>query len=429
MPTKQTAAVMSEHKIYSGTLEEINEKLAADGYTANEQGDIVSPVATPEPAVQGEAGTPASPAAAETPAKVEPETPPTAEAQAAGQSFDRLSFLKQELGHDFNSEDDFNSWKSTITEQSTKYADLQKQYEEAQSQLKSYDIRKHFASDEDFIINQLKIKYPDMNPKVLSNVLTSDIATLNPIDAIASAYLLNDKDGKIFKSPEQAYNYVCKKLDIDRDTPLDEHDEDVQVAVRMEAKQAIEKFSQLKSEITVPASVDLAAQKAEADRQAKEHYDKLQPLVQRDMESVLTGLDELAITEDTKDGKNTVFSYKLGDYKSSKHVQETLAKVVDTIARNAQEWTPQLAKEVVAKTVEQLQNDYFVQNRTAIIKAVKDQVRKEVMDEEFAKGNNNRPLNPDKTNPSMTQESAKLIKEKEQMRKNLGLTGRQFYSS
>ena len=398
---------MSEHKVFSGTLDEINEQLRADGFSPNDE--PVEPTTPPE--------TPPAPPA---------DPPPAADPAPA---FDRLKFLSEELGQPFNSDDELSQWKSTITDQRTLFEQLNQQYEQAQQELKNYDIRKHFATDEDFILNQLKIKYPDLNPKVLSGVLTTDITTSDPIATIAYSYMLNDKGGKVFHNEQQAYNYVCKQLGVDKDLPMDEQEEDVQVSVRLEAAKAAEQFTKLKSEVQVPKPVDLTAQKAERERQAKERYDKLLPTVQRDMEKVLTGLDTIEITEQTKEGNNPVFSYALGDYKSSKHVRETIDKVIDTIARNAQEWSPSLAKEVVEKTVEQLQNDYWIANRTAIIKAAQDNARKQAMDEEFAKSNNHRPLNPDASHPGMTKEQQKLIQSKEQVRKNLGLTGRQFKAS
>lgn len=397
------------HTIIEGTLAEINAKLAeqAQAEPPAAQDTNTPPADTPPPP-------------AETPA---PEHTPA-------DTFDRTRFLSETFGQEFKSDEDFTQWKSTITEKATKFDDLQKQYEQAQNELKAVDPLKFFASKEKYIENQLLIKYPDLDPAIVSRVLTTDIEKLDPVSTIAFKELMKDSKKEVFATDEEAYNYVCKKLGYDRDLPFDEQESDVKVAVRAAAKEARGEFNKLKSEIEVPSPIDLTASKKAQEEAAKAQYDKLKPLVERDLRQVTAGLDKIEITEKTKDGKTeTLFAYDLGEFKNSKVVKEAIDAATDYIARNAREWTPDMAQKAIEGIVADLRKDYIAANLTQIVKAHKDELTKKFMDEKFEKENNSRPLNPDLNNPNMTEEQKKAKSAKDKFKQDVGLTGRKFYAS
>lgn len=176
---------MSEkHVVVEGTLAEIAEKLAEtqpeETAASNEE----------------QTETTETPAAVETPAETAPAT------QAEPAQVDRFKILSDTLGQPFTTDEEIATWRSTITEKLSKFEDLQRQYELAQAELKSYDIRKHFASDEDFIVNQLKIKYPDRDPQIMSMALTTDLTTVDPVRLAAWKELMNDPKREVFTSED-----------------------------------------------------------------------------------------------------------------------------------------------------------------------------------------------------------------------------------
>ena len=391
-----------EHVVLEGTLQEITDKLSAQ-HTADPVVETVVEAAAEESA---------------------PETVVT-----ATEGFDKYGFLNETFSTDFKTDDDINAWKSTITEKTSKFDELQKQYEQAQTELKAVNPRKFFASDDDFIVNQLKIKYPDLNPNVISKALTTDLAKLDPIQAITYKELLNDPKGEVYENEKQAYDHVCRKLGYDPEVSFDEQEEGVKVAIRAEAKAARAEFTKLKSEVEIPEIIDLTAKKAEQESQAKASYDKFKPLVERDLQSVSAGLDKIDITVKAKDGKNQVlFSYDLGDFKNSKLVKDTVNEVLEFTARNAREWTPEIAKKATEAIVADLRNQYIAANIGQIIEAHRDQVTKDLMDKKFEKENNSRPLNPELNNPSMTEEQKKLKSVKDKFKQDAGLTGKKTYA-
>lgn len=398
----------TEHKVLEGTLQEITQKL-------QEQQPPAEP--SVEPSVVTEPGDP--PPAAE----------PAAEPEPAAQQFDKYGFINQTFSTDLKTDEDIDTWRSTITDKLSRYDDLQKQYEQAQNELKNYNPRKHFASDEDYIVNQLKIKYPDLAPGVMSRVLTTDVTTSDPVRLIADLELMHDPKREVFANEEQAYKYVCRKLGYDPDIPLAEQDDEVQVAVRAGAKEARGEFNKLKNEIEVPKTIDLIAQQEQREAEAKANYDKFKPLVERDLRSVPAGLEKIDITVKTKDGKDEVLlSYDMGDFKESKLVKDTIAEVLEYTARNAREWTPEIARKATAAVIADLRKEYLDANIGQILKAHRDKVYKDVMDEKFKKENNSRPLTPEVNNPAMTEEQKKLLSIKDKVKQELGLKGKKTYA-
>lgn len=395
----------TKHTLIEGTIEEINAKLAEQQAAAQPPAEEPEATGTPEPQV------------------TEPDATTT-------EQFDKFKFLSETFNHPIGSDDDIIKFKSTVTERMSKFDDLQRQYEEAVTQLKNYNPRQHFASDDDYIVNQLKIKYPEHNPEVIGKALTSDLTTADPVMLAAWKELLNDPKHEVFANEQQAYNYVCKKYGYDPEMKLSEQDDDVQIAVKAAAKEARTEFGKLKSQIEVPQAIDLTAEKARQAQEAKEHYDKLKPLVERDISAVTAGLDKVEITAKAKDGTPQVLlSFDLGEFKNSKAVKDTLNQVTEAIARNAREWTPELKEKVVNETLQSLRNDAIIANLPQMFKAHEDELYKKFMDEKYEKENHTRPLNPGATNPKMTEEQQKLKSIKDKAKQELGLTGKLTFAS
>jgi len=397
---------MTEEEIMkgSGTLEEIRERELA--------------AATPtEPGTPAEPITPAEPAA------------PTEPVVTATDTFDRFKYLTETTGIEIKSDEDFKTHWSSLTEKTTKFDDLQKQYEQAQNELKAVDPLKFFANQDKYIENQLLIKHPELDPAVLANVLTADVEKADPLKVLTLQKLLKDPKHEIFENEQQAYNKVCKEVGYDKDLPFDEQEEDVKVAIRAARKEALTEFGKFKSEVEVPKPIDLTAEKETQRLQAQANYDKLLPIVQRDLQSIPTGLEKLEITTKDKEGKSEVlFTYDLGEFKNSKVVKDTIAQVQEYTARNAREWTPEVAKKAVEITIADLQKDYIAANLPQILKAYGEQKQKEFMDANFEKENHNRPNTPDPLNPAMLEEQKTQLAKAEQFKKDMGLTGKKTYA-
>lgn len=395
---------MSEekHKMYEGTLEEISEQIEKDRQQQ-----------TPPAADPGTGSDPQPPA--ETPPADTPPAPPV-------QEFDKFKFLTETLGSEFKTDEDIENYKRSLTEWKGKV-------DEAEKKLKSVDPMKYFASQDDYIINQLKIKHPDLDPSVLMNTITTDMEKIDPLRLIAYRKLLSDPKHEVYENETQAYNHVLRETGYDPEVPMAEQSEEVKVAIRHLAKQAREEFGKLKSEVEVPKPIDLTAEQAKIDLENKQRYDRIKTLSSPDLVKIPEMLDKIDFTAKDKDGKDeVVFSFQMGDFAKSKRVQDVLGQVHDVVAKNALEWTPDMAKKVVQATVDDLKKDYLWANSGKIAKEMRESLYKKWNDEKFEKDNHNRPLNPDKTNPAMTEEQKKIKAEGEKFKNNLGLKGKKFYA-
>lgn len=384
----------NQHKLYEGTLEEIHEQIEQDKTPAPEPAPEPTPEPTPEP---GETPTPA------------PE-------------FDRLKFLGEALSTEFKTEEDFETYKRSLNEWKGKA-------EDAEKQLKSFDLMKHFASPDDYIINQLKIKHPDLDSAVLMNTLTADLEKVDPIRVIAYHRLLSDPKHEVYDNEAQAYNQVLKEVGYDSEAEYDQQSDEVKVSIRQMVRNAKNEFSKLKSEIEVPKSIDLTEEKNKKDLELQQRYDRIKTLSSPDIRKIPELLSKIDLMAKDKDGKDEVlFSYQLGDFGKSKRVQDVLAQVQDAIAKNALEWTPDMAEKITKATIEDIEKDYFWANRGKIAREMKESWYKQWNDEKFEKDNHSRPLEPERVNPTMTEEQKKLRESGKQFAKNLGLKGRKTYA-
>ncbi|MFA5299551.1 MAG: hypothetical protein WC389_15285, partial [Lutibacter sp.] len=310
-----------EHKIVQGTLEEIATKLAVE--------QVPDPVVEPEKPIEDKT------------TEKDPVVPET---------FDKYKYLSEQFETEIKDDEGLNTFKNSLNEKIKKFDQLQQDYEKAQSELKAINPLKFFANKDKYIENQLLIKYPDLDSSILSKVLTNDIEKMDVLQIITYKELLKDSKGEIFESESDAYDFVCKKTGYDKDLSFDEQDQSVKIAIKAMAKEAREEFNKLKSEIEVPVPIDLTAEKTKQSELAQANYDKMKPLIERDLQAIQNGLDKIEITTKENGKDEVLFSYNLEEFKNSKIVKDTIQQVIEFTARNAREWNKEIAEKVISAT-------------------------------------------------------------------------------
>lgn len=394
----------------------------AEGHTFAE-GTIEELASQQNPAEQNPA-----PAPNEVPENKEKTEPaPTPEPAPAVNEWEIIS---KRFGQEFKGEEDFNAYRSSLTEKDTKLQTLQQQYEAAQAELKAVDPMKWFPDKDTYIMAQLRIKHPDLDPATITRIMTTDIDKATPLEILAYRELLKDPKREVFENEQQALQYVQDKYKYDIDVPFDEQADMVKVGIRAARKEAVAEFAALKNGIEVPQPIDLTAENARKKQEAEANYTKMKPVVENDLNTrIAAGLDRLEFTAKTKDGKDEpLLTYELGDFKDSAAVKKEIADKVEYIARNAREWNPEIAAKVSEAIRQEILSTYIVQNIAHILKANTDKVTAELRNATFEKENHSRPLNPDRTNPNITEEAKRMAEIKAEFAKNAGLTGKKTYA-
>ena len=160
---------------------------------------------------------------------------------------------------------------------SKKYQELESGYktlEEKNKELSAaVDPLKHFSSKDAYIAEQIRIRRPDLDPSVVSTLISSDTSKLADFDLLAQEALMQNP--KIIGGLEGARELVAKRYDVD----LEESPEKWERVARnmmMDARIAAEdRIAKVKSDIPLPKSYtpeEAAAIRAEQVQKVKSSW-------------------------------------------------------------------------------------------------------------------------------------------------------------
>lgn len=218
------------------------------------------------------------------PTKVEP---PKEETKTEPIKTTWLDEVNKAYKTDFKSPDDFKA----VFEKSKKVdeyepkvkgfeeteANYKKQLEQLQSSLKQLNNPlSYFSSPEAYVAEQLKKQYPDKNPKVLHDVVTSDVKVMDDLDVLIKDAFLNTPGLK--GGDEGVRETILSEFGVDPTTPKDEWPISVQNRIMIKANQARKEWSELKSKVELPKVASPEEREAEAKRLQEEKRQKITPL-------------------------------------------------------------------------------------------------------------------------------------------------------
>lgn len=198
--------------------------------------------------------------------------------------------------------------------------------------------------------------------------------------------------------------------------------------MQVDAKLAVEKFTALKKQIEMPASVDLSVErqkKLDAENEKKQKMmEATEPLFTKIIPESLKEVEiiEMVTGEDGKDAPEVMFKYEIGEsFPKSKLAQSLLTSIRDRIVREGTEWTPAKEATVRAETVEMLKALYMYQNKEKVFAAHREDLLTKYQDETWMKRHNVRQLKQVGSPAKPDEKAAKLAKQQEEFLKAQGI--------
>lgn len=357
--------------------------------------------------------------------------PPADEKPQPPADFNKYSFLSETLGATFASDEDIETFKTSITQRDERLRDFetrQQAWEKEKEELEaSVDPKSWFASDQMFVLNGLLKKFPDKNPLVISEISArefgeSDLS--NPVEVLALDLMLNHP--KIYKTKEDAIEDVLRKYEVDDEKNIDPKDLRM---MQVDATEKIKAFTELKSQVEQPKAVSLSEErknKIEAENKRKEAMmAATEPLFTKVIPSSLKEIEFSVMTKNDKgeDVPEVVFKYEIGEgFAKSKMAQGIIENFRNTAIREGNEWTKEKEEKFKAETTGLLKALYLYNNLPAITSAFIDHAYTQFADDEFKKGSKVRPLRVDGTNGKGDKKEAETSKKQNEHLKSLGIT-------
>jgi len=408
-------------------MSKLDELIASAGHKVVDQ----SQTGSPKPDMPDTPKPPDTPAPApETPTPPAPDTPKPAEPTPPPPTVDRLSILNETFGQEFKTEDEFKTWKDTVTGSVAKLTEYEQQVaalqQEKEELSKSFDPMSLFASKELFTLNGLLKKFPDKNPVILSEISTKDFSKSyleSPVDVLTLNLMLENPG--VYSNKADAEEDVLTKYEVDDPAEIDPK---AKRRMQVDAKVVVDKFNEFKNQIEIPAQVDLTAEKQKktdadnAKRKALE--DATAPLFTKSIPDSLKEVEFPIIVkgEDGTDVTEIAFKYEVGEsYAKSKMVQDVLASVRESAIREGTDWTPQREAKLKSEVTDLLMANYLYHNRSKVYAALRDDLFAKFSDDAWMKRHNVRPLRQDGTTPKPDEAAESLARKQNDFLRKQGI--------
>lgn len=383
----------------------------------NKLDDLIAQAAVePEPEPHETAQAPETTAQEVAPETGAAEAPKTEQAP----TIDRYGILSETLGRQFASDEDIETFKSSLTSTEEKLKEWElkeqawaKEKEEIESGL---DESKLYPNEWFRTLAKLMIKYPDKNPIAMTEIISNDFSRAyldNPINVLALD-LMNDSP-EIYTSKERAEEVIARKYNLEKDENGKwEMDDITKSLIQTEAKKSVASFNALKAEVPPATKIDLSATRAEKIKAGQERVKRMTEVTDTLFtKTIPASLKAIEIPITIKDeGGNEVtevaFKYDIPDsYAKSKVVRDIIDSVRNATIQNEAEWTPAKEKALQADVSDMLVANYFYKNRSEIYSALREDLTTKFKDEAWLKRHNVRPLRVDGKAPVQTDQQKK----------------------
>ena len=160
----------------------------------------------------------------------------------------------------------------------------------------------YFKDEASFRAEQLRKQHPDKSPTVLQEIVTQDTKGMSELDVLIKNTLLENPDLK--GGIEGAREIVYDSLGITEETPMTDLPTLIQNKMKVQAKQVLKAWDELKSTVKLPEIKTPEQIQADREARAVERSKLLTPFRED-----FSKLDE--ISEEIEPGE--VFKYKLSD--------------------------------------------------------------------------------------------------------------------
>jgi len=224
----------------------------------------------PAPAAPPAAPAAPAPAAPVEPAPAAPAASPTFDINTFNTLFETSVKEEAEIREALKRANEFEGISKKYQELESGYKTLEEKNREL---TEAQDPLKHFSSKDAYIAEQIRIRRPDLDPMVVSTLVSSDTSKLADFELLAYEALMQNP--KIIGGLDGARELVAKRYDIDPDESPEKWERvsrNLMMSDRMAAEQRV---SALKSEINLPKSLspeEAAAARAEQLQKVKSSW-------------------------------------------------------------------------------------------------------------------------------------------------------------
>ena len=242
------------------------------------------------------------------------------------------------------------------------------------------------------------MKYPDYDPSILTKVVTSDLAKLDPIAVIGLDLQL--EYGDVYETSEDVAAAIQEKYNLEEGTPLDELERKDKLRIKKDAKDAIKKFAELKNSIELPEKVDLEAKRKETfDASIKEW----EPFLK---DSLIKGLDKVEFEFKTKEGKETF------EFEIDKGFKEMIKSKLDVVGNDLAKRNTKFSEEAKQAMINSYKQFYIQNNLPKIMEAYANGKIGKLSDKEFKELHNPKPLSKKQAPEKGAKTSQEISREK-----------------
>jgi hypothetical protein len=261
------------------------------------------------------------------------------------------------------------------------YDNLKSEYESKKENYKYFDLRKYFASDEAFKTNQIKLKHPDKDERVISDIVMTDLGKADTVDLLIKRARLNDFD--IYGGMDNSQIKEVLAADFnsaDLDDP-DSWDNVTKAKILKAGKEVRAEFKTLQ-DVELPVPVDVEKLREEFVSKEKAQFETVKNQWSPIVDKMVANFTELVIPDES--GAEL---YKYAPEISDSFKTE-VSKFVDYLAYTGQP----VNEKTIMEVLENIKGRYIVKELPKIMKAHALKVSTQVNDEWHDKVNNNKPL-------------------------------------
>jgi len=257
--------------------------------------------------------------------------PPVTETttDSAPEKIDPISSLNEMLKTDFKSGEDIKM----LIETASKAKQLEEQLNTLNADIDFYkenaDPLKHFASEDDYRLQQFKKANPDKSSSVADRLFSSDLSKLSDLEVLAQYEMFNnDVEG----GEAGAKELVEQQYGLDPET----EPKDWSTLTRNQLKKAAnfvrQEIKETKESFKLPEKIDLEGKRKSEQEALATRTESITKAWEEVIPKVLTEINEIEITTLDKDGKSeSLMKYAIDD-ESKKELGEEAKNIL--IANN-----------------------------------------------------------------------------------------------
>jgi len=299
-----------------------------------------------------------------------------------------VTFDDEQLNKFFETEGKTSEDIKSIFTLGGKYSDIEKELNEVRVELESSkereaELRKgldpmsYFTSEQNYIAEQLRKKYPDMDPLSIQKAVTTDLTKMDDLDVLALKDVIETPG---YSGGEaMAKKILADDFGVDLSEPSEQWDELARAKIERAAIKARKELSQFKTEVEIPSVRNEEDLKAERAQKLEDLKTKWRPAISQ----LSTGFDKITVPGEEPGQVRYEFVVP-------QSFRDGLPQYFEDIITNG-ELDP--GDEVVADLIVERNKEFIYQNLGKILEAFEKDIRSGVQKQTDQNLNNNEPPN------------------------------------